>query len=59
MLKLEQQTADSTTVLLTKSNFDPFFTNLRFQQIGNRLMAVVRAIFSQGGWLHTKRLGDV
>jgi hypothetical protein len=25
----------------------------------NRLMAVVRAIFSQGAWLHTKRLGDV
>jgi hypothetical protein len=25
----------------------------------NRLMTVVRAIFSQGGWLQTKRLGDV
>jgi hypothetical protein len=24
----------------------------------NRLMAVVRAIFSQGGWLHTKRIHD-
>jgi hypothetical protein len=24
----------------------------------NRLMAVVRAIFSQDEWLHTKRIGD-
>jgi hypothetical protein len=24
----------------------------------NHLMAVIRAIFSQGGWLHTKRIGD-
>jgi hypothetical protein len=25
----------------------------------NYLIAVVRAIFSQGDWLHTKRIGDV
>jgi hypothetical protein len=24
----------------------------------NRLMAVIQAIFSQSGWLHTKRIGD-
>jgi hypothetical protein len=25
----------------------------------NRLMAVVWAIFNQGGWLHSRRIGDV
>jgi hypothetical protein len=25
----------------------------------NRLMAVVRAIFNQGGWLHSRRNGDI
>jgi hypothetical protein len=25
----------------------------------NRLMAVVKAILNQGGWLHSRRIGDV